>query len=759
MSVGRELNPELYFNIANGEQYIGADALDAAIEEGVHPADIQPLPEALLDTNVILQKENYTRPWRPKVSREELIVYGKWISGIVKAGNPKGWTTDDILERAYTMGLGPGPRLISRRFEGTLWRFRDEVGEKGGWAHTKYAEWTTRDYIEYGKRIVKGRHGKKPTIQDFHRAFKAGKGPAPSFIHSHVGISRLQELLGFPDTSTWTEEDYIAYGVRVMEANPGVDITARQFDELSQRKRGVSAKAISNRFDGKISKFKEVVSEAYEQEQVIRELTLAQKTAQYEKMIAKVELPSELREQTDSDERFVIAAGKFRIIDTLAHDLPISKKLEHALGTTDIWIDTLGADHATITPGRVERLALQMDIFDDLWPLNDHLSYLKLRPKIRKKPERKLPEATESGMQTYLNIQTGQLIIGPEAYDQALEAGDNPSDLQPLGELLASPIESLDFRGKTRKEHYHGWSLEENAVYGKWIAGLVECPDGLPSRDLFRHAHKLDLGPGEGRINTLFGTYGEFQRLAFYEQGDIENWGTEHLLDHLHHIEKAIHGRPTAQDIDRWASHGVGPTYQEITDSYGDITRFYELLGYVDNTNTWDKDNFIAWGISVMDSLNETPLTAQVQKELTRAGKGPKRTEINRVFGNWETFKTHLQQAYLEHCEARNELIENQASNIRELIEAEELPPRFKKLIMKKSEELVRIAANYSLILDLGIEGPPDKKVEIAEVTARNFLRTVTSNTKLTGIQIETIAREKGLYEFIWPHHSYARLS
>lgn len=370
---------QIYFNTYNGQVYTGGPALDEALEAGNHPADIFPLSEVLLNTEIPLASENYHR--KKYHTDQEILDYGSWISAFVKADSPKGWTTTATLKRAGAMGLGPIASTISQR-TGSMWAFRDAIGERGGWRKGAYADWTKKDFIEYGKRMS-GREQKKPTVAQAQRWFKQGKGPSESYIRNTLGgFDHFQELLGFPNIDAWEEADYVDYGVRFMEANPGIVPTARRLDFLSRKKRGPSAKAAHNMF-GSTRNFQAVAKEAYDAKQEQQQLEIEIRIIDLKEEIASGVLPERLEEmEYETNKDFIVTCAKFKVAQRL---LGIADR--EALGLAQLSVGSfvdgiVYRSRGKIGPGTVETTALLMGVFDDIWPFDDHLEYLKLPERI-----------------------------------------------------------------------------------------------------------------------------------------------------------------------------------------------------------------------------------------------------------------------------------------------------------------------------------------------------------------------------------------
>lgn len=369
------------FDIREGVFILGNNQ-DELLECGVNPNDVYELGALLLNAagvkieSAMFPSDDY-KDWE----RKDYEVYAKWLHSVLVSVDPDIPTpTEKVYERAYYLGIGPEPRRITRRY-GPLWKFHDGLEFKGGYCRGKFDDWSKRDFIEYGKRIVDAIHGKKPTEEAFQRWFENGRGPSPALIRRRIGgIGIFQELLGFPFIRNWEEDEYVSYGTKVALANPGRRLTRDVFDELSKRKRGPSTRSIVNHF-GKLGDFQETVYQKAEELEREERDRIKVKNNEIERMFELGIFPEELEgtvRECDDKSRIQRCAVFLLVNSIFGEDLPTNEKIKLSGVSSKNLIRGIRSRKPSIGAGEIEIRAVQLDIFDDIWPMDDYLQDLRI---------------------------------------------------------------------------------------------------------------------------------------------------------------------------------------------------------------------------------------------------------------------------------------------------------------------------------------------------------------------------------------------
>jgi hypothetical protein len=547
-----------------------------------------------------------------------------------------------------------------------------------------------------------------------------------------------------------------------MLANPGVKPTARLLDSLSKKKRGPSAKAISLKFDT-LSEFQELIAERADEEAIFKEADREAKKVEYLLLIEQGEVSDNLLDFSYKDTQdFIATVSRYRTAKAAAPDLSEGELLELCRRKKTSFVNGIvRKTEGLVKPGMIENTALFMGVFDDIWPFDEYLDYLKVTKPERKTLPKKEVLSTELGLATYINLETGEVLEGAEARDTAITNGADKELLVQLGVMLAKGSEVKNTL-KEKRVDYKKWSIEANIAYGKWISSLVTCPDGLPTRDVFRAAYRLGIGPGEGRIRVLFGNYTNFQTLSFFQPEHTEKWGRDAYIHHGNIMQRVIGSKPSVKDFTRWEDNLFGPKLEEIVEEFGSIETFYESIGFPD-FSTWDKDDFLTWGVRVMEAnpgdhiVNKSALT-----HFYKSKRGPSITQVNGVFGSIENWQEAVTSKYDTDQQEKAEVLSEQIAYIEKRVTDNELPSSLFAPGSPDQAEKVRRAAAYDLIRNLGIKASPDKCGETAAVSPQLFLSSLLRLAPaLTPQTVEDQARELGIQDIIWPrneHNVYLRL-
>jgi len=288
------------------------------------------------------------------------------------------------IDRFNILGLCAGYRSISKWFS-TMAAYRSELGLPEGKLMHVYDQWSTNDFITYAKKIsqqLKRRpgHTGRPSSYDYEaRAHKTrNKGPGRRVLLERVGgVNALNELIGYPDIKTWSDEDFIEWGIKVQEANPHEPLGTNIFNILSRRDRGPSANTIASRFG--IRSFSALVAE--------------QRTAK-KKAAAEIEnhwagrydylITWHLIEQPEKE---IPPAEKARI--AMRYDVarlclptaPAGTIRSIARSRVGLITDIRARSNKGVTAAQVEMVAVSLHVFDELFPIERDLEGLYVSPE------------------------------------------------------------------------------------------------------------------------------------------------------------------------------------------------------------------------------------------------------------------------------------------------------------------------------------------------------------------------------------------
>ena len=311
----------------------------------------------------------YERGDRDKVDfsswgEEDYVAHGKRILSAVNSGETEQDVTHTHLMRAYILGIGPEPKQFSRRF-GSIPAFKEVIGSPQlSWG--RYANWSIQDYVAYA-RGIRTLVGRKPVDEDYDAAAKRGEGPSYITIHRRLGgVTKLHEYLGYPNIREWDDLDFLSWGVDVLGANPDTGIKRYVADALSQRKQGPSTRTIVNRF-GSLGRFQWLVEAEVNRRTATRQAKLDHYTnlADEESLTPQNQLlqPTEV----------LAMGGRYVLAEACVPDIAKAQRLEIASSPSKQLITLLRRLQRSLTVDFIEKQAVYLDVFDDIWPADDDL--------------------------------------------------------------------------------------------------------------------------------------------------------------------------------------------------------------------------------------------------------------------------------------------------------------------------------------------------------------------------------------------------
>ena len=249
--------PLHWFNRQTGELIVGEAALSMRLEEsGI--GDIMPLGELITSNSAQTAAYNLERKHYPEWQPDDYLQYGRWVLSVIDTQTNESHLALRHFHNLYHAGLGPSRKGITKQFK-NFTNFRDLINPHIVRTYGRgFSDWQTSDFVDY-TRTLAATIGRKPKAADYQAAFRRGGGPSVSMIHKcGQAIDQLNALIGYPDIKTWSDDDYINWGVRTLRANPGTWLTQAVLMRLSNQGLGPSRDAILRRF-GRQSDFQQLV--------------------------------------------------------------------------------------------------------------------------------------------------------------------------------------------------------------------------------------------------------------------------------------------------------------------------------------------------------------------------------------------------------------------------------------------------------------------------------------------------------------------
>lgn len=367
---------EFHFDPQEGVLLVGQTAIDWHVQAGGESVPLRDVLEAKDFPYEPSDHEPVTREW----SRDDALAFGKWVLDILQADGQSRTLRTRHIRRLAVLGIGPPVKRIEVLFGYKINNFKEAIGSPINHTRGLFTEWTPSDYFMYAERLHKKimrleGAPRKLTRKDFRDAFAAQEGPALATIERQMGgTAQLNEHLGYPDIYGWDDEDYIAWGARLLRANPSLGGIGDAVQRLSRLKRGPSRRAVVDHFTSLIG-FRWKAEEELKRQETARQ----ERLAKCREFIAMGRLPEELLQHSESN---ILAAGaRLRIFDHYERDLKEYRRRERLVEVKDstTFVQALAKYGAPrFTAAEVEATAVMLGVYDDLWPVDD--SYLCIDP-------------------------------------------------------------------------------------------------------------------------------------------------------------------------------------------------------------------------------------------------------------------------------------------------------------------------------------------------------------------------------------------
>lgn len=188
-------------------------------------------------------------------SEEDWIQNGRWLSHALGSPEVPVMPNAAHIEEAAALDLIPKVDQIIKKF-GSIVNYQKALG----FHHSRHhQEWTDRDFLRYGMKLVRANGGRRPNYMHYQIAY----GPTRSGIQSRFGsLAKFHERLGFPDYGSFTEAELVSFGVRWAHEHEGVHLLSTDFTQLSADRQGPSREYIYKMF-GSFTAYRERVEKEY----------------------------------------------------------------------------------------------------------------------------------------------------------------------------------------------------------------------------------------------------------------------------------------------------------------------------------------------------------------------------------------------------------------------------------------------------------------------------------------------------------------
>jgi hypothetical protein len=382
-SRGGKWFPVHYFDVSNGTVLEGKQFLEIYLRSGADPENIKKLSDLLRDSSRDIRIGDYPVADTIDWTNERYKRYGRLLSRIVD--NPSRPTerklNQKIINRARALGLGPASWTIREAF-GSLSNFYEESELTNTYRRGNFDDLTVEDLVKHVRKVGQ-KLGRRPRKADFINASQRNVN-CPSFdymygrFEGNGGVGTLIELAGWPVINNWETQDYIDWGIKLLDAN-GNAPKALEIYYLSKKDKGPSIKPIEKYF-GSLLNFQDSVKKEHDARKIASEEAKAEKIDTLITRLQSGTIPEELFEGADSEQDILIRFAKYSVLEYLSSHWNEETKVNICTDTykDQNYIRSIRRSNNALSAGDIEHAALILGHFDDIWPMDNHKEDLKL---------------------------------------------------------------------------------------------------------------------------------------------------------------------------------------------------------------------------------------------------------------------------------------------------------------------------------------------------------------------------------------------
>ncbi len=359
----------------------------------------------------------------------------------------------------------------------------------------------------------------------------------------------------------------------------------------------------------------------------------------------------------------------------------------------------------------------------------------------------------------YIDVSSGQVVLGGPATDNHIESGGHPADLQSLSDFLTGNSANVI----SEPLNVEDWSNEDYLTYGRWLNNLIRSGHESPPRlnqKVLRKGYALGIGPSIHRISAMrrFGStskyYAELGASNTHRIGNFKNTSSKELVAYLRDVGSGLGRPPNVRDINRRAHNNPSrPTSSIYYDRFGlgGWNKARELAGFVVIDN-WDDDDYYNWGVKFMKANEGLIPTARHIRILSGKKFGPSDRGVMIRFKSLKDYQRVVWSRFEEMKLAQEQRDESLREEIAVKISTEEIPSELFEDVGTEQELFARYA-KYNVVDALLPDLDGQRKINVAseayeDVSYAGSIRKI--NDAITVGDIESTASYLGLFDYIW---------
>lgn len=354
----------------------------------------------------------------------------------------------------------------------------------------------------------------------------------------------------------------------------------------------------------------------------------------------------------------------------------------------------------------------------------------------------------------FFDISEGRLIVGDQAFADAVGSGTHPSDIHPFRDVIIKAMpHTLE---KEVPLEVSTWSMDDYVSLTSWLGRQVVGEETRLIDDHFHELHKLGLGPSPKMIGARGGYSALYEKAGLvnvYKRGIYNEWTIDEFTEHVCRIARAtpktasIKGALT--DLSR---SGEGPSYKVISARVpGGLKKLLARGGFYDFQKA-DLDDFIEWGVDFKFANGGIAIEASALDALSPKRRAPSRGGIPTHFGTMANFNNIVDARYFEELDRIESRNRDQFQKIMEALNVGDLPTSL-FVDCSSESEMRHVAGKYWLIRKLcgGMEARAI--AALAQKSSKSVVTEIMKRNKdvMKIADIEEAALVLDVFDDVWP--------
>jgi hypothetical protein len=352
---------EVWFDTSTGEVAFDEPEISELVQRASNTA--VPLGDIVLSEQFPFEKGQYERIPADRLDPVEGILLGKAIGQILMRPDNSVPLSKEHVRRLNILGLFPDINYIERRY-GTLSNFRNLIKADHVRNYVDYESMTPEELLRHvlsaHAEISDGGPITRAEITLLHGLKKL---PSYKYLRTRIGgTGVINEILGYPDISSWDTLDHVRYGVRVIQLNGPHSLTQTNINKLAKEHLGPWDVTIKKYFN---NSWKDYVKAVYEECELVETVKNRDNSEEVANHFVRLDYANDTPD-TNVEKRTIWARYQIAVDICGGGNRTLLKQL--SLLPTESFVKKITEIHPHITLAHIETTAIIYDVEELLWP-------------------------------------------------------------------------------------------------------------------------------------------------------------------------------------------------------------------------------------------------------------------------------------------------------------------------------------------------------------------------------------------------------